>query len=208
MALMVSLLLVILTSRAPRTAWVRAITTVNAKYLFLALIVAWALSMGLLASLDLEVNTVGVPALIGLFAGIFIFMGFIWSVIGEQGRPTPRHRAEEGDRGQIGAGRRRTRAADGPSGIAPRPQGPSSPRTIPGQASLHRSAWVSPLRAALELLAALLGRDPDDEHLAEYVAILALIVVVAVLSLIFLGDAIADLISLIGGRVDEATLSD
>ena len=37
----------------------------------------------MLASLNLEVNTVGVPALIGLFAGIFIFMGFIWSVIGE-----------------------------------------------------------------------------------------------------------------------------
>ena len=47
------------------------------------LIIAWALAMGLLASLNLEVNTVGVPALIGLFAGIFIFMGFIWSVIGE-----------------------------------------------------------------------------------------------------------------------------
>ena len=39
--------------------------------------------MGLLASLGLGVQTVGVPALVGLFAGIFIFMGFIWSVIGE-----------------------------------------------------------------------------------------------------------------------------
>jgi len=65
------------------------------------------------------------------------------------------------------------------------------------------------LRTALQLLAALLGRDPeDDEHLVEYAVILALIVVVAGLSLIFLGDAIADLISLIGGRVDEVTLSD
>jgi hypothetical protein len=83
-AFMVSLLLVILISpERRRTAWVEAITTVNAKYLFLALIIGWAASMGLLASLDLEVNTVGVPALIGLFAGIFIFMGFIWSVIGE-----------------------------------------------------------------------------------------------------------------------------
>lgn len=83
-AFMVSLLLVILISpERRRTAWVRAITTVNAKYLFLVLIIGWAASMGLLASLDLEVNTVGVPALIGLFAGIFIFMGFIWSVIGE-----------------------------------------------------------------------------------------------------------------------------
>jgi hypothetical protein len=83
-SLMVGLLLIImLVPERRRTAWVEAITTVNAKYLFLVLIIAWALSMGLLASMNLEANTVGVPALIGLFAGIFIFMGFIWSVIGE-----------------------------------------------------------------------------------------------------------------------------
>jgi hypothetical protein len=83
-AVMVGFLLIILiVPERRRTAWVEAITTVNAKYLFLVLIIAWALSMGLLASMDLEANTVGVPALIGLFAGIFIFMGFIWSVIGE-----------------------------------------------------------------------------------------------------------------------------
>jgi hypothetical protein len=83
-AAMVTLLVtVMLVPERRRTAWVEAITTVNAKYLFLVLIIAWAVSMGFLASLNLEVNTVGVPALIGLFAGIFIFMGFIWSVIGE-----------------------------------------------------------------------------------------------------------------------------
>jgi len=83
-ALMVAfLLIVMLVPERRRTAWVEAITTVNAKYLFFALIIAWALAMGFLASMNLEVNTVGVPALIGLFAGIFIFMGFIWSVIGE-----------------------------------------------------------------------------------------------------------------------------
>jgi hypothetical protein len=76
-------LTVLIVPERRRRAWVTAITTVNAKYLFLVLIIAWALSMGLLASLDLEANTVGVPALVGLFAGIFIFMGFIWSVIGE-----------------------------------------------------------------------------------------------------------------------------
>jgi hypothetical protein len=82
--IMVSLIMVILiVPERRRSAWVEAITTVNAKYLFLGLIIAWVLSMGLLASLNLQVNTVGVPALIGLFAGIFIFMGFIWSVIGE-----------------------------------------------------------------------------------------------------------------------------
>ncbi len=83
-AAMVTLLVtVMLVPERRRTAWVDAITTVNAKYLFGALIIVWALAMGFLASMDLGVNTVGVPALIGLFAGIFIFMGFIWSVIGE-----------------------------------------------------------------------------------------------------------------------------
>ena len=83
-ALMVAFLLIImLVPEQRRTGWVQAITTVNAKYLFLVLIIAWALAMGFLASMNLEANTVGVPALIGLFAGIFIFMGFIWSVIGE-----------------------------------------------------------------------------------------------------------------------------
>lgn len=81
---MVAFLLVILiVPERRRTAWVQAITTVNAKYLFFVLILVWLGAMGLLASLNLEVNTVGVPALIGLFAGIFIFMGFIWAVIGE-----------------------------------------------------------------------------------------------------------------------------
>ncbi len=83
-ALMVGFLLIIMiVPERRRTAWVEAITTVNAKYLFLVLIIVWALAMGILASMNLEANTVGVPALIGLFAGIFIFMGFIWSVIGE-----------------------------------------------------------------------------------------------------------------------------
>jgi hypothetical protein len=82
-AMVALLVLVMLVPERRRTAWVEAITTVNAKYLFLALIILWAVSMGFLASLNLEVNTVGVPALVGLFAGIFIFMGFIWSVIGE-----------------------------------------------------------------------------------------------------------------------------
>ena len=83
-AVMVAFLfIVMLVPERRRTAWVEAITTVNAKYLFLALIILWVVLMGILATMNLEVNTVGVPALIGLFAGIFIFMGFIWSVIGE-----------------------------------------------------------------------------------------------------------------------------
>jgi len=45
-----------------------------------------------------------------------------------------------------------------------------------------------------------------DDHLVEYVVILVLIALVAVLAFLFLGDAVADLISLIGGRVDEVTV--
>lgn len=83
-ALMVGLLLtVMIVPERRRTGWVKAITNVNAKWFFLVLIILWAVLMGGLALMDLEVNSVGAPALIGLFAGIFIFMGFIWSVIGE-----------------------------------------------------------------------------------------------------------------------------
>jgi len=49
--------------------------------------------------------------------------------------------------------------------------------------------------------------ERHDDHLVEYAVILILIVVVAVLAFLFLGDAVANLISLIGGRVDEATIS-
>lgn len=77
------LAIVLLVPERRRSSWVRAITTVNAKYLFFALIILWMVAMGVLASLNLPGNAIGVPALIGLFLGIFIFMGFIWSVIGE-----------------------------------------------------------------------------------------------------------------------------
>ena len=78
-----SLLIVMIVPDRRSTGWVKSITNVNAKYLFGALIVIWIATMGFLASLELPANTVGAPALIGLFAGIFIFMGFIWAVIGE-----------------------------------------------------------------------------------------------------------------------------
>jgi hypothetical protein len=68
--------------RSPR--WVRAITSVNAKYLFFFLLIGWMAAMAVLASLNLPTNTVGAPALvIGIFGGFFVFMGFIWAVIGE-----------------------------------------------------------------------------------------------------------------------------
>ncbi|MBA2489540.1 MAG: hypothetical protein ACR2LP_02925 [Candidatus Limnocylindrales bacterium] len=65
------------------TGWVSSITNRNARYLFGALLLLWIGAMGALASLNLPANTVGAPALVGLFAGFFIFMGFIWAVISD-----------------------------------------------------------------------------------------------------------------------------
>lgn len=65
------------------------------------------------------------------------------------------------------------------------------------------------MKAAKRLLAGLLALGQgEDEHRLELALILALIVVIVILALVFLGDAIADLISLIGGQVDEVTVTD
>jgi hypothetical protein len=65
------------------TSWTRNITGRNGKYAFGLLLVLWIAGMSVLAALGLPANVVGGPALIGLLLGFFIFMGFIWSVIGE-----------------------------------------------------------------------------------------------------------------------------
>ena len=65
------------------TSWVRSITGPNGRWLFLVLILLWGAGMAFLASLGLGPQQAGAPAFIGLFIGIFLFMGFIWSVIGE-----------------------------------------------------------------------------------------------------------------------------
>src|SRR6187455_3697882 len=63
-AFMVGFLLVVMIVPDKRkTGWVQAVTNVNAKYLFFGLIIVWIATMGLLASLELPSNTVGVPAL-------------------------------------------------------------------------------------------------------------------------------------------------
>ncbi len=60
-----------------------AITGRNAKYGFLLLIVVWGIAMGAVNFLSLSYLTVGGLAFVGLLIGLFLFMGFIWSVIGE-----------------------------------------------------------------------------------------------------------------------------
>jgi len=63
------------------------------------------------------------------------------------------------------------------------------------------------LKAPLSLLATLWSRDEEDgQGLAEYALILGLIAVVAIVSLIFLGDTVADLMSTIGNTIDTKTL--
>jgi len=47
--------------------------------------------------------------------------------------------------------------------------------------------------------------DPSGQGLAEYALILGLIAIVAIVSLIFLGDTLADLMSYIGDTVDQST---
>jgi hypothetical protein len=68
------------------TAWVRrTISSVNAKYLFGMLLILWIAGMSVLGLMggSLTFTQIGGLALVGLFAGVFIFMGFIWAVIGE-----------------------------------------------------------------------------------------------------------------------------
>jgi hypothetical protein len=65
------------------TGWVRTVTGPNGRWLFLVLLLLWGGAMAFLASMGLGPQQIGSPALVGLFAGVFLFMGFIWSVIGE-----------------------------------------------------------------------------------------------------------------------------
>lgn len=74
---------VALVAERRQVGWTRGITGPNGRWLFLILIGAWIAGMAFLASLGLSGLTVGGIALVMLFAGFFIFMGFIWAVIGE-----------------------------------------------------------------------------------------------------------------------------
>jgi hypothetical protein len=65
------------------TGWVRGITGPNGRWLFLVLLLLWGAGMAFLALMDLGPQEAGAPAFVGLFVGIFLFMGFIWAVIGE-----------------------------------------------------------------------------------------------------------------------------
>jgi hypothetical protein len=66
--------------------FVRAITNVNAKYLWGLLFVAWAVVLGVTLSIvphEGANSPYGGIALIGMFTGVFIMFGLLWAVIGE-----------------------------------------------------------------------------------------------------------------------------
>jgi hypothetical protein len=65
------------------TSWVRGLTGRNGRYGFAFLILLWIAGMAVLAYLNLPANIAGAPAFVGLLVGVFIWMGFIWAVIGE-----------------------------------------------------------------------------------------------------------------------------
>ena len=62
------------------------------------------------------------------------------------------------------------------------------------------------MKEGLSLLATMWPRDEEEgQGLAEYALILGLIAVVAIVSLVFLGSTIADLMSVIGATIDAST---
>lgn len=61
------------------------------------------------------------------------------------------------------------------------------------------------MRDTFQLLATSWSGNEEGQGLAEYALILGLIAIVAILSLIFLGDTIADLMSVIGSTVAANT---
>ena len=65
------------------SGWARSLTGPNGRWFFLILILLWIVFMSLLALSGQTALVVGAIAFLGLLTGIFLFMGFIWSVIGE-----------------------------------------------------------------------------------------------------------------------------
>jgi hypothetical protein len=71
--------------RAKR-GWVRFVTSVNSKILFGLLFVGWAVVFGIglqLVPHEGANSPYGGLALIAMFTGFFIMMGFLWAVIGD-----------------------------------------------------------------------------------------------------------------------------
>jgi hypothetical protein len=69
-----------------RSRWVKRITGPNGKWFFGLLFIGWAVVFGVGLQLVPHIGAnspYGGLGLIALFSGVFISMGFLWSVIGE-----------------------------------------------------------------------------------------------------------------------------
>ena len=85
-ALMIGIIFKSVLTTEGRSKWAKRITSVNSKFLFTFLFIAWALVFGI--GLQLVPHTganspYGGLGLVALFSGFFIVMGLIWAVIGE-----------------------------------------------------------------------------------------------------------------------------
>jgi hypothetical protein len=71
--------------RSGSIGWVRAVTGPSARYLFGFLAVVWVVGFGFLIPQfpNTAESPYGALALMAMFAGFFIMMGLLWSVIGE-----------------------------------------------------------------------------------------------------------------------------
>ena len=60
-----------------------------------------------------------------------------------------------------------------------------------------------PVRPHLIRLLAILRNDEDGQGLAEYALILALIAIVSIVALLFMGNQVSDKLSVIGGQLQS-----
>jgi hypothetical protein len=81
--LVVLMLRVALVPAQRYSGWAKSLTGPNGRWFFLFLILLWIVFMSLLALSGQSALVVGAIAFLGLLTGVFLFMGFIWSVIGE-----------------------------------------------------------------------------------------------------------------------------
>lgn len=73
-----------LTAEGRQPRWVRAITTINARYAFFALFLIWSVVFGIglqLVPQEGANSPYGALGLIALFTGFFVMMGLLWAVI-------------------------------------------------------------------------------------------------------------------------------
>ncbi len=73
-----------MTAEGRQPGWVRAITGINARWLFAFLFVGWALFFGIVLQAvphEGADSPYGALGLIALFTGFFVMMGFLWAVI-------------------------------------------------------------------------------------------------------------------------------